>query len=113
MITYVTIDGTVTLGGSCNVKLENVVVEEGEQVVVRIDDNQTFKLSNGQIGSVDYKVKVGTTEKGKGDVILAVNPKTADTGSVAVSFECTTAKPQYAGDYTGTITFNVGVESAS
>lgn len=110
---YVTIDGTATLNKTCSVKLENVVVEEGKQVVVRIASNQSFKLSNGKTGTVDYKVKVGTVEKGRGDEILAVNPSTASSGSATVSFECATSKPKYSGDYSGTIVFVVGVESAS
>lgn len=113
----VTIPSTVTLGGAAvSVTAEDVVVEKGKQVVVTLDgtseDGNALAVSyNGE--SLTYKINiddVNKTQVNVGDTVLSVNPEHASSGSVSLNFSAP-EKITYAGEYTGTVTFKIAVDS--
>ena len=54
-------------------------------------------------------MKNGETTVNEGETVLAVNPKDGKTGETTLSFVAPT-EIQYAGSYTGTVTFTVAVK---
>ena len=110
----VTIPATVTLGGSAvEVKAEHVVVPFGKQVVVELtgtsgtDNAFTVETTEGAV--LAYTVKIGDSTVNVNDAVLTVNPKETSSGSASLSFALSDTI-QYAGNYTGTVTFNVSVK---
>ena len=112
----VTIPATVELGQTATISAENVIVEKGKQVEVKItstsEADNTFKLRTQQGATVTYTVKKGDQAVTAGDSVLTVNPGTAHSGSTELSFVAPAdASIPYAGTYTGTVTFTVSVET--
>ena len=107
----VTIPATVALGQNATIAAENVVVEKGKQVEVALTDANGFTVATPQGAKLGYTVKNGETEVAEGDTVLAVNPKDGKTGETTLSFVAPT-EIQYAGSYTGTVTFTVAVKDA-
>ena len=107
----VTIPATVTLGETATIKAENVVVAKGKQVEVSIADANGFKATTPEGAELTYTVKNGETAIAEGDTVLAVNPKDGKTGETTLSFVAPETI-QYAGTYTGTVTFTVAVKDA-
>ncbi len=109
----VTIPTEVTLGNTATVKAENVVLDEGKQLEVALtatsDTDNAFKVTNGGTGVLTYKVTNGDNPVALGDKVLTVNPKDGTTGSNILKFNAPTGIPQFAGTYTGTVTFTVSV----
>lgn len=113
----VTIPATVEMGQKATISAENVVVEKGKQVVVKLsgtgESDNAFKLRTQQGAAVTYTVKNGDQAVNVGDSVLTVNPQTASSGSTKLSFVAPAAASiLYAGTYTGTVTFTVSVETA-
>lgn len=121
----VTIPAIVTLGPNeddvvpVSVKAENVCVEKGMQVVVRLTGtsgtDNAFTVATAQEAELKYCVKSGGNNINVGDIVLAVDPgnTTADTvanGTASLMFVLDDTI-KYAGAYTGTVTFTVSVES--
>lgn len=111
----VTIPATVTLGGTAvEVKAENVVVDRGKQVVVKLTGtsgtNNAFTVKTAEEAVLAYTVKNGDTVVDINDAVLAVNPGTANSGSTTLTFTAPTSIT-YAGTYTGTVTFTVSVDT--
>ena len=105
----VTIPPTVALGETATIKAENVVVAKGKQVEVSIADANGFKATTPEGAELTYTVKNGETAVAEGDTVLAVNPKDGKTGETTLSFVAPETI-QYAGTYTGTVTFSVAVK---
>lgn len=110
----VTIPETVTLGETATVKAENVVVEKGKQVEVKLSGTSgtgnAFTLKTAEGAEIDYTVKRNGSAVSLNNTVLTVNPSLSDFGSVELNFE----KPSnitYAGNYTGTVTFTVSIEN--
>lgn len=114
----VTIPATVELGQTATISAENVVVEKGKQVVVKLsgtgESDNAFKLRTRQGAAVTYTVKNSGQAVAVGDTVLTVNPGTAHSGSTALSFVAPADESiLYAGTYTGTVTFAVSVETVT
>ena len=105
----VTIPATVALGEDATISAENVVVPKGKQVEVSIAQANGFKATTPEGAEITYTVKNGETAVAEGETVLAVNPKDGKTGETTLSFVAPT-EIQYAGDYTGTVTFTVAVK---
>ena len=105
----VIIPAAVTLGETTTIKAENVVVAKGKQVEVSIADANGFKATTPEGAELTYTVKNGETAVTEGDTVLAVNPKDGKTGETTLSFVAPETI-QYAGTYTGTVTFSVAVK---
>ena len=110
----VTIPATVELGGTIEIKAENVVVEKGKQVEVKLtgtsEDDNTFKLKTAENAELAYTINDGTNNISIGDTVLVVNPKYTKTGSAILAF-AQSGDVEFAGNYSGTVTFTVSVES--
>ena len=101
----VTIPTQVTLGSTAEIKVEDVVIPKGYQVEVSICcDDYDFVLTSGEGAEIYYSVTCGDEEYYPDDVILAVSPTVSTSGSTILTFEAS-SDIQYAGDYTGTVTF--------
>ena len=101
----VTIPTQVTLGGTAEIVVEDVVVPKGYQVEVSICcDESDFVLTSGEGAEIYYSVTCGDEEYYPDDVILAVSPTVSTSGSTILTFEAS-SDIQYAGNYTGTVTF--------
>jgi hypothetical protein len=100
----VTIPTQVTLGSTAEVKVEDVVIPKGYQVEVSICDEDDFVLTSGEGAEIYYSVTCGDEEYYPDDVILAVSTTVSTSGSTILTFEAS-SDIQYAGDYTGTVTF--------
>ena len=107
----VTIPATVALGETATIKAENVVVAKGKQVEVALTNANGFKLATPQGAELGYTVKNGETKVNEGDTVLTVNPDDGKTGATILSFVAPT-EYTYSGDYTGTVTFTIAVNSA-
>ncbi len=110
----VTIPATVKLGETATISAENVVVDEGQQVNVKItatsEDDNSFKVTNGKTSKLDYTVTDGGSMTYKlNDTVLSVNPATADNGYSTLTFTAPESFT-YAGTYTGNITFTISVD---
>ena len=101
----VTIPTEVTLGSTAEIKVEDAVIPKGYQVEVSICcDDYDFVLTSGEGAEISYSVTCGDEEYYPDDVILAVSPTVSTSGSTILTFEAS-SDIQYAGDYTGTVTF--------
>lgn len=110
----VTIPESVSLGEAAEIKAENVVVEKGKQVEVKLSGTSgtgnAFTLKTAEGAEIDYTVKRNGSAVSLNNTVLTVNPSLSDFGSVELNFE----KPSnitYAGNYTGTVTFTVSIEN--
>lgn len=110
----VTIPATVTLGNSVTVSAEDVKVNKGSYVAVKLtgtsEMNNTFKVKTDEGAELVYTVKNGEENVNIGDTVLAVNPYDADNGNATLSFSAP-ASVTYAGTYKGTVTFTVSVDT--
>ncbi len=115
----VTIPETVTLGQTVTIKAEDVVVDKGKQVNVKLTaasgESNAFKLTTPEGAELTYTVTKGDASAGApvavGDTVLTVNPSTASGGNAVLNFLAPAdAAIAYAGHYTGTVTFTVVVE---
>ena len=107
----VTIPATVALGDDATISAENVVVPKGKQVEVSIAEANGFKATTPEGAELIYTVKNGETAVAEGETVLAVNPRDGKEGSTTLSFVAPKTI-QYAGTYTGTVTFTVAVKDA-
>lgn len=109
----VTIPASVSLGSTAVISAADV---KNDPISVKItatsDDNNDFILKNEQDAALSYRVTQGKQNVSVGDTILSVDPKTATSGSAAIQFH-TPENVQFAGTYTGTVTFTISVDSAS
>ena len=109
----VTIPATVELGETAEIKAENVVVEKGSQVDIKLTDtseaDNSFKLKTDEGAELAYTVNNGTNDISVGDTVLTVNPDNSDTGTANLSF-VKQGSEAYAGAYKGTVTFTISVE---
>ena len=116
----VTIPASVTLGNSVTVAASGVKVAKGSQVVVKLtgtsESDNTFEVKTTEGAALTYTVKSDENDTiNVNDAVLTVNPDTATdgngaSGSTKLSFELNDTI-QYAGTYTGTVTFTVSVET--
>lgn len=111
----VTIPKSVTLSDSKDVtdsvSASDVRLEKGKMIVVSLADTNDFKVKNGD-ESVTYKVSNTAGELAAGKTVKEftaddLNPETLTFAKI------NKADVKYAGDYTGSLTFNIAVESAS
>lgn len=107
----ITIPATVALGEDATIKAENVVVAKGEQVEVTLTNANDFKVATPQGAELGYTVKNGETTVNEGDTVLTVNPTSGKMGETTLTFT-TPETAKFAGDYTGTVTFTIAVNSA-
>ena len=108
----VTIPATVTLGDTATVKVENTMLKKGDEVNVKLtgtsEADDTFKVTTAQGAELAYTVKDGDTVINVGDTVLHCASQVNDTADLL--FTAPTSV-QYAGNYTGTVTFTVSVET--
>lgn len=125
----VTIPEKVTLGGDAvTVKAEGVKVAKGQQVVVKLtginvtqsnaDGDNEFKVTTDEGAALKYTVKNASGNAiSKDGIVLTVNPaSTTSTAVASGSAQLTFAlndTVQYAGEYTGTVTFTVSVDDVT
>ena len=108
----VTIPTDVTIdGNAATIKAENVVVPKGKQVEVALTNANGFTVATPQGASLTYTVKNGETTVNEGDTVLTVNPDGGKTGETTLKFVAPETA-QFAGDYTGTVTFTIAVNPA-
>ena len=107
----ITIPATVALGETATIKAENVVVTKGKQVEVTLTNANDFKVTTPQGASLTYTVKNGETIVNEGEKVLTVNPTSGKTGETTLKF-IAPETAQFAGDYTGTVTFTIAVNTA-
>ena len=109
----VTIPASVELGNTAEIQAENVNVVSGSQLVVRLSDANGLKLTTPEGAEQLYTIKNGENSIRESDAVLTVAGGTADnSGTVSLDF-APDGEPKYAGVYTGTVMFNVSVETAS
>lgn len=112
----VTIPATVSLGETATISAEGVILNKGEQVIVRLtgtsDESNEFKITTAQGAELTYTVKNGENAVAVGDTVLVVNADAATDSSTTLSFS-TPENVQFAGTYSGTVTFEVSVEAAN
>lgn len=108
----VTIPATVTLGDTATVKVENTMLKLGDEVNVKLtgtsEADDTFKVKTAQGAELAYTVKDGDTVINVGDTVISCASQVSD--QVDLFFTAPTSV-QYAGDYSGTVTFTVSVET--
>ncbi|MGN1315434.1 MAG: hypothetical protein ACI4VW_00015 [Acutalibacteraceae bacterium] len=108
----VTIPATVTLGDTATVKVENTMLKKGDEVNVKLtgtsEADDAFKVTTAQGAELTYTVKDGDTVINVGDTVLSCASQVNDTADLLFTAP---ASVQYAGDYTGTVTFTVSVET--
>ena len=107
----VTIPATVALGETATIKAENVVVAKSKQVEVKLTNANDFTVTTPQGASLTYTVKNGETTVNEGDTVLTVNPDGGKTGETTLKFVAPETV-KFAGDYTGSITFTIAVNTA-
>lgn len=107
----VTIPATVELGQAATISAENVVVEKGKQVEVSLTNANGFKVTTPEGAELTYTVTKDEVAVAEGDTVLTVNPDNSKTGETTLKFVAPETA-QFAGDYTGTVTFTVAVNSA-
>ena len=103
--TNVTIDGNAT-----TISAENVVVEKGKYVSVSLAADNDFTVATPEGAELSYTVTANGETVAAGGEILVVNPTDGKTGSATVTFAIDESAIQYAGTYTGTVTFTVAVK---
>lgn len=109
----VTIPASVELGNTAEIQTENVNVVSGSQLVVRLYDADGWKLKTPEGAEQLYTIKNGESIVAEDDAVLTVAGGTANnSGTVSLDF-APDGEPKYAGVYTGTVMFNVSVETAS
>ena len=109
----VTIPASVELGNTAEIQAENVNVVSGSQLVVRLSDADGWKLKTPEGAEQLYTIKNGESIVAEDDAVLTVAGGTANnSGTVSLDF-APDGEPKYAGVYTGTVMFNVSVETAS
>ena len=101
----------VALGETATIKAENVVVAKGKQVEVALTNANGFTVATPQGAKLGYTVKNGETTVNEGDTVLTVNPDDGKTGETTLKFVAPETA-QFAGDYTGTVTFTIAVNPA-
>jgi len=106
----VIIPATVTLGEAATISAENVVLAHGEQVEVSLANANGFKVKSEQGAVLTYTVTKDETAVNEGDTVLTVNPTSGKTGETTLKFVAPGAA-QFAGDYTGTVTFTISVNT--
>lgn len=108
----VTIPATVTLGDTATVKVENTMLKKGDEVNVKLtgtsEADDTFKVTTAQGAELTYTVKDGDTVINVGDTVISCASQVNDT---AVLLFTAPTSVQYAGNYSGTVTFTVSVET--
>ncbi|MGN0523933.1 MAG: hypothetical protein ACI4IG_06645 [Eubacterium sp.] len=108
----VTIPATVTLGNTATVKVENTMLKKGDEITVKLtgtsEADDTFKVKTAQGAELTYTVKDGDTVINVGDTVLHCASQV--NGRADLLFTAPTSV-QYAGDYSGTVTFTVSVET--
>lgn len=109
----VTIPASVELGNTAEIQAENVNVVSGSQLVVRLSDANGWKLKTPEGAEQLYTIKNGESIVAEDDAVLTVAGGAANnSGTVSLDF-APDGEPKYAGVYTGTVMFNVSVETAS
>ena len=109
----VTIPASVELGNTAEIQAENVNVVSGSQLVVRLSDADGWKLKTPEGAEQLYTIKNGESIVAEDDAVLTVaGGTTNNSGTVSLDF-APDGEPKYAGVYTGTVMFNVSVETAS
>ena len=107
----VTIPATVELGQTATISAENVVVEKGKQVEVSLTNANGFKVTTPEGAELTYTVTKDEVAVAEGDTVLTVNPDNSKTGETTLKLVAPETA-QFAGDYTGTVTFTIAVNSA-
>lgn len=101
--------GKYTNKGTITAK--NVLLEEGEKLVVTVTSDSGFRMSTG--ASASYKLPY-TASTAKFGAVDTTNDKVAEFGSskavqkADVTF--TTEVPEYAGNYSDTVVFTIAVK---
>ena len=109
----VTIPTAVKLSDKKNVydavSASEVCLAKGSKIVVSLADTNDFKLYNGD-ASIDYQVSNTAGKLAAGD---KVKEFTADGSETLTFAQIDKETVQYAGDYTGSLTFDIAVEGAA
>lgn len=97
---------TVTYTQEADITAENVRLLNGSKIKVTLTSD--FTLNAGET-TLDYTVKVGdsTTAIGSGDTVAEFG---TDTDKQSSTLHFAANDPEFAGDYSDTVTFNISVE---
>lgn len=107
----VTIPTSITIDGEADtISAENVVVAKGKYVSVALAAENNFTVKTAEGATLDYTVTKGDQNIAAGGEILAVNPANGKTGSATITFDIDESAIVYAGTYTGTAIFTIGVK---
>ena len=87
------------------------MVEKGKQVEVSLTNANGFKVTTPEGAELTYTVTKNEVAVAEGDTVLTVNPDNSKTGETTLKFVAPETA-QFAGAYTGTVTFTVAVNSA-
>ena len=101
----VTIPKTVTLDGSAKISAA-VFTKSNDYVKVSLSDTGDFKVTNEDSQSLDYEVKNGETVWTKDSFVSFETD-----GEATLDFVQKQSNIIYSGEYTGTVTFTVSVET--
>lgn len=118
----VTIPSSVTLGSDVTISAENVRVAKNSRMVVKLtginateqnpDGEEEFTIKTVEGASLAYNVKANGLSIEKNSTVLTVDPSEADSGSTTLSFDLANdSSIQYAGEYSGSVTFTISVEN--
>ena len=112
----VIIPETVTLGQATTISAENVVIDEGKQVNVKLTGtsgaSNAFTVENEKGTELTYAITKGNADIHLNDSVLSVNSADGTTGLAELLFS-TPADIRFPGTYTGTVTFTISVDSAN
>ncbi|MBR6872080.1 MAG: hypothetical protein IKN17_01090 [Ruminococcus sp.] len=97
-----------TYTGSAQIEASEVFLDNNQAVMVKINNAADFTLTSATGNDLGYTVKVGSSEEaveaGRPVAIFTNN----STAPAVLNFE-TVSAPQYAGDYSDTLTFDISV----
>jgi hypothetical protein len=107
----VTIPASVSLGGTGEISISNICLARNSRISVSLGEDTDFVVKNSLGTELAYELKLGETVKAAGDVIVSAN---AGQTTATQKFSLTTPESvTYAGEYTGTLIFSIGVETGT
>jgi len=111
----VSIPESVTLGTEATISATNVVISPNQQVVVKLsgtsDEDNAFTVKTAEGAEMTYAITKDGEDVAVGDVVFTVGVESADS-TAKLMFN----KPenvQFAGTYTGTVTFTISIETTT
>ena len=111
----VTIPTDVTISAAetqMTISAEDVVVNKGKCVSVLLDQGNNFTVTTPEGAALAFTVKANGVNVNPGSEVLSIDPTDGPTGSSTLTFAIDQSQIQYAGSYTGTVTFTIVVTNS-